>query len=46
LFCLTEHLGFRGTVAVEQYSALRKFTREFAPRPSAQRTAFRFEAPP
>ena len=46
LFCLTEHLGFRGTVAVEQYSALRKFTQEFAPRPSAQRTAFRFEAPP
>jgi glutathione S-transferase len=42
LFCLTEHLGFRGTIAVEQYPALQHFTRAFALRPSAQRTVFRF----
>src|SRR5262249_2624427 len=44
LFCLMEHLAFRETLTVEPYSVLQRFTREFARRPSAQRTAFRYDA--
>jgi glutathione S-transferase len=43
LFCLVEHLMFRGTLPVAPYPSLVRFTREFAARPSAQRTAYRFD---
>ncbi len=46
LFCLMEHLPFRGTLPVEPYPALAAFTRGFATRPSAQATAYRFDARP
>jgi glutathione S-transferase len=46
LFCLLEHLAFRGTVAVEQGSALAAFARDFARRPSAQATVYGFDPPP
>lgn len=43
LFCLVEHLTFRKTLAVEAYPALVAFAREFAERPSAVATAYRFD---
>ncbi len=43
LFCLMEHLTFRGTLSAEPYPALLRFTREFAARPSARETAYRFD---
>jgi glutathione S-transferase len=43
LFCLVEHLTFRQTLSVEPYPALRQFTADFGKRPSAQRTAYRFD---
>ncbi len=46
LFCLIEHLTFRGTLAVEPYPSLMRFSQQFARRPSAERTAYRFDAPP
>lgn len=46
LFCLLEHLGFRGTLPIEPYPSLVRFTQEFAARPSAQRTAYRVDVPP
>jgi glutathione S-transferase len=46
LFCLIEHLPFRGTVAIERYPSLVRFAQEFAQRPSAQRTSYRFDSPP
>jgi len=46
LFCLVDHLVFRKTFSVEAYPALVRFTREFAERPSAQQTAYRFDTPP
>jgi glutathione S-transferase len=46
LHCLIEHLAFRGTLAIEPYPSLVGFCREFATRPSAQRTVYRFDAPP
>jgi glutathione S-transferase len=45
LFCLIEHLSFRATVPIEPYPALVNFSERFAARPSAQRTAYRFDAP-
>lgn len=45
LFCLVDHLVFRGTLSVERYPSLVRFTREFSERPSAQRTAYRFDSP-
>jgi glutathione S-transferase len=45
LFCLMEHLTFRPTLPVAPYPALGRFVQEFAARPSAQRTAYRFDAP-
>ncbi len=45
LFCLVEHLGFRRTVDASAYAALAAFTRDFAARPSAQRTPYRFDRP-
>jgi hypothetical protein len=46
LFCLIEHLEFRVTVPVDPYSRLVQFAREFARKPAAQRTAYRFDTPP
>ncbi|MGO9593410.1 MAG: glutathione S-transferase family protein [Steroidobacteraceae bacterium] len=44
LFCLMEHLAFRGTLPVEPYPSLVRFSQEFAARPSAQHTVYRFDA--
>jgi glutathione S-transferase len=46
LFCLIDHLAFRATVPVEPYPSLLSFTKEFAKKPSAQRTVYRFDTPP
>lgn len=46
LFCLLDHLSFRPTVTLQACPALRRFTEEFAQRPSARRTAYRFDVPP
>jgi glutathione S-transferase len=46
LFCLVEHLVFRGTLEVEPYPSLLRFTREFSERQCAKRTAYRFDSPP
>lgn len=46
LFCMMDHLQFRKTVPVERYSVLQAFVRSFGERPSAQRTPYRFDAPP
>jgi hypothetical protein len=46
LFCLVDHLVFRKTLDVEPYPALVRFTRTFAERPAAKRTAYRFDTPP
>lgn len=45
LFCLMDHLTFRSTLPVEPYPTLLRFTRDFAARPSAQRTIYRFDSP-
>lgn len=45
LFCLVEHLTFRETVGIAQYAELLRFSRAFAGRPSAQRTAYQFDRP-
>jgi glutathione S-transferase len=45
-FCLMDHLHFRSTVPVEPYPILLDFARAYAARPSAQRTPYRFDAPP
>ena len=46
LFCLVEHIAFRGTLPLEPYASLRRFAAEFGKRPSAQRTVFRMDTPP
>lgn len=46
LFCLLDHLVFRGTLPIDGYPSLVRFTREFAEKPSAQRTAYRFDTTP
>jgi glutathione S-transferase len=47
LSCLVDHLVFRETVSVEPYRSLVRFAREYSERPSARRTAYRFDpAPP
>jgi hypothetical protein len=38
--------SFRCTIAVDPYSSLVGFCGGFATRPSAQRTVYRFDAPP
>ncbi len=38
LFCLVEHLTFRGTLSVEPYPELVAFCRDFGQRASAQKT--------
>jgi glutathione S-transferase len=46
LFCLVDHLVFRDTVSVEPYPSLLQFSRAYSERPSARRTAYRFDTPP
>lgn len=46
LFCLVEHLEFRRTLPVDGHANLRRFAAEFAARPSARRTAYRYDASP
>jgi glutathione S-transferase len=46
LFCLVDHLRFRQTVELHPYTALERFTDQFAQRPSAQKTPYRFDVPP
>lgn len=46
LHCLIDHLAFRPTLAVDSYPSLVSFSKEFAMRPSAQRTVYRFDKAP
>lgn len=46
LFCLFEHVRFRGTVATLSYPALSTFARTFAGRPSALKTPYGFDTLP
>jgi glutathione S-transferase len=46
LFCLVEHIAFRGTTSLEPYPTLTRFAQEFASRPSALRTVYRLDSPP
>lgn len=46
LFCLVDHLSFRATLPVAPYPALSRFAEEFARRPSAEATRYRFDPPP
>lgn len=46
LFCLMEHLPFRGTLSTQPYLRLRAFAAEFGRRESAQRTPYRFDVAP
>lgn len=46
LFCLVEHLAFRRTMPVDPYPALVAFARSLSARPSAERTAYRFDVRP
>jgi glutathione S-transferase len=45
LFCALQHVNFRGTTSTEPYGALAKLEQEFAARPSALATPYRFDAP-
>jgi glutathione S-transferase len=45
LFCLVEHLQFRPTLPLDSFDGLTRFATEFARRPSAQRTAYRYDRP-
>ena len=45
LFCLWEHLGFRATVERTGYPRLQAFAEDFARRPSARDTPYRFDQP-
>jgi glutathione S-transferase len=45
LFCLVEHLQFRPTLPLDSLPSLSAFTADFAARPSAQRTAYRYDKP-
>ncbi|MBK8942734.1 MAG: hypothetical protein IPM79_35350, partial [Polyangiaceae bacterium] len=46
LFCLLEHLGFRPSVSLEPFPALRGFAATFGSRESARGTPYRFDPPP
>jgi glutathione S-transferase len=43
LFCLVQHLEFRGILPTAPYRALGEFCQRFAQRESARQTAFRFD---
>ncbi|WP_394827840.1 glutathione S-transferase domain-containing protein [Pendulispora albinea] len=44
LFCLITHLEFRDVLPLGPYPELSKFSRDFAERPSARETVYRFDA--
>jgi glutathione S-transferase len=46
LFCLLEHLPFRNPIDLSSMPSLTAFAGDFAARPSAQATPYRFDAPP
>lgn len=46
LFCLVEHVAFRGTLPLEPYPALLRFTNGFGARPSARQTPYGLDLPP
>ncbi len=46
LFCLMDHLHFRETVSPKPYPSLLRLAEEFALRPSAKKTPYRFDTPP
>jgi glutathione S-transferase len=46
LFCLLEHIEFRGPLSLEPYPTLVHFTQTFRQWPSAQLTRYRFDTPP
>lgn len=46
LYCLVEHLHFRGTLPIERYTALDSFARSFGQRASAKRTPYEFDVRP
>jgi hypothetical protein len=43
---MIEHLHFRQTLPVAQYSNIEAFRTSFATRPSVQRTPYQFDVPP
>lgn len=43
LYCLVEHIAFRGPLTLDPYPALVNFAREYGQRPSAVATAYRFD---
>ncbi len=43
LFCLVEHLAFRGVIDIKPYLTLGGCCERFAERPSARQTAYRFD---
>ncbi len=45
MFCLVEHLSFRGTLALDPYPQLVDFCQTFGQRASARQTVYRFDAP-
>jgi glutathione S-transferase len=45
-FCFASHLEFRQFLKLESLPRLRAFTSAFAARPCAERTPYRFDAPP
>lgn len=46
LFCLLEHLAWRGPMQTDHGAALMRFAHRFGQRPAAQQTAYQFDAPP
>lgn len=46
LYCLLSHLPFRNPIDLSALTNLCAFVREFADRPSAKATPYRFDAPP
>lgn len=45
-FCFVTHLEFRGLAELSSFPRLRAFAAAFGARPAAERTAYRFDAPP
>jgi hypothetical protein len=43
LFCLVTHLEFRKLLSTKPYPALNRFCEQFATRPSAHETNYRFD---
>jgi glutathione S-transferase len=46
LFCLVDHVSFRGTLPLAPYPSLVRFAESFAQRPSARYTQYRFDPAP